>query len=662
MRDVIVHQHDPHNQQKATMKRIEWLLPFAATSMEDLRNSSLASIRLRAALCAQTAEEHGITTEFSDGFRNSTSEVIFVGKIDYITDPQRPGRWLSHLLEARERGVRIVVDYTDHHLSTNSPAARFYHQALPLANTVICSSSTLAAHLSGHVAARQVIIEDPIEIDFKQPKARDHGPLTALWFGHASNLPYLVDYLLTDFSLDQPLRLILMSNAYPLPPEYVKNLEHPKLANLDIQVVPWSLDNMVAAAEISDFCLLPAGLADPRKSGASSNRLLTALALGLPVAADLLPSYLPFRNYFAALRSDEIKALASEPASHSDRIDEAQAMIKSRYTFAAIAPQWLEEIRMSESGIAVSPEQSQVTRANETSKASLEVLVITYQQAALCDRIIANVESYASKDIHVLIQDDCSPDETYDRLARHFSDHPYVKVFRTERNLGPRGNSSTLIDKARAEYCLNIGGDDFVSPHEIREALALVQNQPTDVAVFACARTRLPTIDKILFAHQPLDTSDRILIRNEEYSRDGTPSGQEFFFKIATQPGALWGQGMIIRTSLLQRVQLLKSEQVDDWGLFHNLAVHALSHTIRVSAYPKVIALLAIMDDSFGSDVTKQLTRQVNAVMRCWHPAFRKQALINVLGKKLEQFRNADCDAEFVASTMKASLDQVLET
>jgi hypothetical protein len=55
---------------------------------------------------------------------------------------------------------------------------------------------------------------------------------------------------------------------------------------------------MVAAARVAEFCVVPSNNWDPKKSGASSNRLLTAPALGLPTAVSMIPSCQEFSEYF----------------------------------------------------------------------------------------------------------------------------------------------------------------------------------------------------------------------------------------------------------------------------------------------------------------------------------------------------------------------------
>jgi len=71
------------------------------------------------------------------------------------------------------------------------------------------------------------------------------------------------------------------------------------------------------------------------------------------------------------------------------------------------------------------------------------------------------------------------------------------------------------------------------------------------------------------------------------------------------------------------------------------------------------VSLLTILKNSRGSDMEAQLTRQLCAVVNDWHVSYRKTALINVLEKKLKQFRNSSLGADEVISALKNSFSQV---
>ncbi len=327
---------------------IEWLCAAPAKNLQELEQSNLASVRLRTAVGIKAAHALGIRNMLSDGRASGAAQLAVVGKIDYVSDPARPARWLQRLRQLKAGGAHVIVDYTDHHLSTQSPAADFYRDALALADTILASSLKLCEHVLAHTGRQAVMIDDPIEVAVQPPVARDHARKTLLWFGHATNLPYLFEFLLDRYRSTVERRLIVMTNLHPLPDPYVPALNAPHLQKLEINVVPWSIKDMVTAASLSDLCIIPAGIADPRKSGASSNRLLTALALGLPTAADMLDSYAPLGAYFTDLRDADLDHMLDEPEILFPAVRDAQQLIAREHTIAAAQQRWSQLLGQQE--------------------------------------------------------------------------------------------------------------------------------------------------------------------------------------------------------------------------------------------------------------------------------------------------------------------------
>jgi hypothetical protein len=80
--------------------------------------------------------------------------------------------------------------------------------------------------------------------------------------------------------------------------------------------------------------------ASPAKKGASSNRLLTALTLGLPTCADLIPSYLPFRDFLTDLRGQQFDNVIMNPQANHRQIELAQNHIQQHYSFQSLGQKW----------------------------------------------------------------------------------------------------------------------------------------------------------------------------------------------------------------------------------------------------------------------------------------------------------------------------------
>ena len=97
---------------------------------------------------------------------------------------------------------------------------------------------------------------------------------------------------------------------------------------------------MVEAAKGCHVALIPSDVGDPRKNGASNNRLVTALALGLMPVATMIDAYLPFSECIAEVASGEDSSREILEERHA-QLEALQQTMVAPYTFAAVARQWL---------------------------------------------------------------------------------------------------------------------------------------------------------------------------------------------------------------------------------------------------------------------------------------------------------------------------------
>jgi len=111
-------------------------------------------------------------------------------------------------------------------------------------------------------------------------------------------------------------------------------------SSIQLDLVEWSLQNMINASKASQCCLIPSALNDSRKSGASSNRLITAFALGLPVTADVLESYSPFSDYFHDIRETPLSVFIKQLTLYAQKVEFAQRTVVPMFSQEALAQKW----------------------------------------------------------------------------------------------------------------------------------------------------------------------------------------------------------------------------------------------------------------------------------------------------------------------------------
>jgi len=317
---------------------IHWLLPFENSSINFSNEIKLASMRLRAGIvanffknkkCAFSAGEHIIANK----------KIIVVGKIASTIDSKRGDYWLSQIIQAKKNNCKIVLDYTDNHLYINSPMTSFYEECIIYSDAVVCSSEFLFYEIKKTFKGLVKIIPDSIDIPIIKPKENLNNYKNILWFGHHSNIFYLIDLIKIWPNSNELNTLFILTSREGIEIFNNSNVFLPK--NLSIKLGLWSIDSMLEISSISSLCIIPSDLGDIKKMGASSNRLITALALGLPVCADELISYSAFKDFFINIKSAEFLLALQNPNNMKSMVEAAQKEIVPKFSAENLSIEWI---------------------------------------------------------------------------------------------------------------------------------------------------------------------------------------------------------------------------------------------------------------------------------------------------------------------------------
>ncbi|MBR4183693.1 MAG: glycosyltransferase family 2 protein [Lachnospiraceae bacterium] len=119
-----------------------------------------------------------------------------------------------------------------------------------------------------------------------------------------------------------------------------------------------------------------------------------------------------------------------------------------------------------------------------STKTKVTTIVPAYNAAAYINRA---VDSVLEQDDHnlVIVVDDCSTDDTEDRLSI-YADNPRVTVVRQEQNSGVAAARNKGIELCKTEYVAFLDADDFWKPGKLAAELRMIEN--TKVSLVCCAR------------------------------------------------------------------------------------------------------------------------------------------------------------------------------
>ena len=78
----------------------------------------------------------------------------------------------------------------------------------------------------------------------------------------------------------------------------------------------------------------------------------------------------------------------------------------------------------------------------------------------------------------VVVSDDCSPDDTVERLDEVAMTEPRLRVVRQPKNLGGVDNWSAVIDASRGDYIAYCSDDDQFAPGHLERAVQFLETNP----------------------------------------------------------------------------------------------------------------------------------------------------------------------------------------
>jgi hypothetical protein len=325
----------------------------------------VASARLRCHLIVRELQRCGVDARIYHPDAAAPRTLVLSKRYDPAS--------LSHAQALRTRtGTRLVLDLCDNHFHYGRAVEPFVQRAADLVAAVRSVDRVVAAsHALADVLRQHVPLAPPIDVigDLIEPRLppprrwrermRERWRLTRLrwrlrragaaagrrlvWFGNhgspnveagMSDLKS-VQQALHDHHRERPLSLTVISNSR----EHFETLT--RSWTIPCSYLPWSAANFDDALALHDIALIPVR-ANPFTLCKTANRVATASAHGLAVAADTIPAYEEFRD--CILLGDWGSGLArlmDRADERASAVARARALLDERYAPPVIGARWL---------------------------------------------------------------------------------------------------------------------------------------------------------------------------------------------------------------------------------------------------------------------------------------------------------------------------------
>lgn len=228
--------------------------------------------------------------------------------------------------EACRRGIRTVFIQCDC-IETNMVTA---------VDDLVVISPNLRDYYKEKYGIESTIIEDAIEVDPERMKVHtEKETLGLVWVGHSDNWESVG----------------IVRDAMCLPGGEGFTLK--TISNHPEADVPWALDTVTDEILAADIAVIPAHL-HAWGMGKSSNRLTMFMALGMPVVASPVPSYLDVvrhgKNGFIARTTEEWLDALTKLRDVRTRVamgKQAREDATKRFSLRKIGPVWLRFLQSS---------------------------------------------------------------------------------------------------------------------------------------------------------------------------------------------------------------------------------------------------------------------------------------------------------------------------
>jgi glycosyltransferase involved in cell wall biosynthesis len=312
--------------------------------------ADVASVRVRCLVPMQLMAERQWRTGIFDSADATAYDVVVFQKAYRAEDLE-----LARRLSAN--GVKVVFDLCDNHFFNPEERPDLFdrtdrlRQMIALVDAVTVSSPLLRALVQKE---QTFVVDDALDSTVREAP---RSPLQRLprwgrgahlvWFGNVgSESPRfgIVDlaHILPDLNRLHrrvPFHLTVITGSKEAFNRYLSE------AQFATRYRRWTRRTFGSILSRADVSLLPITM-NPFTVCKTSNRVVTSLMLGVPVVADLIPSYEEFVPYILVSGwEDHLERYASSPELRQQHVREGQEFIARRFAPEVIVGQWTKVFR-----------------------------------------------------------------------------------------------------------------------------------------------------------------------------------------------------------------------------------------------------------------------------------------------------------------------------
>jgi hypothetical protein len=308
----------------------------------------IASVRVRCDVPMSLLSSVGWQCEVFDASRSKSYDVVVFQKAYAAED-------LALAEDLLSRGTRVIFDLCDNHFYNPDSRPELTERATrlraisKLADAVSISSPKLEELVDND---RIFLIDDALDpVLERAPRPLRRRWLSGdaahlVWFGNpGSTSPPsgLIDLErivpdLNRLNLRIPVALTVVTSSKR---GYQQHTRH---ATFPTRFVKWKYKTFGSVVAAADACVLPVNV-NPFTICKTSNRLVTSLMLGVPIVADLIPSYEEFEPFvLVGGWCENLERYLGDPELRDRHVEIGRSFIRARFAPEVTIEQWTRAI------------------------------------------------------------------------------------------------------------------------------------------------------------------------------------------------------------------------------------------------------------------------------------------------------------------------------
>jgi len=118
---------------------------------------------------------------------------------------------------------------------------------------------------------------------------------------------------------------------------------------------------------------------------------------------------------------------------------------------------------------------------NAESTPLISVIIPTYNDSAHVCRAINSVLAQETKNIEIIVIDDCSADNTYQKLNKIYQSNLKVKIYKNKTNIKLGATRNVGINKAKGKYIFFLDSDDWIDKKTLLHLVSISETYKSEI-------------------------------------------------------------------------------------------------------------------------------------------------------------------------------------